>query len=131
MLAEARKLGTKLVVILNNDHWLRVKKGSIFMPDRERKELIAAIKGVDEVVLTSHRAGTKDMSICAALRMVKPDIFANGGDRFADNIPEVAVCRELGTKMVFRVGRGGKVQSSSWLLRNYSKKKSKKSRKAT
>lgn len=126
MFQKARALGDELVVILNNDYWLCQKKGVVFMSDRERKELLEAINGIDRVVLTSHGPSTRDMSVCDTLRKVKPDIFANGGDRFADNIPEVAVCRELGTKMVFRVGRGGKVQSSSWLLKKFVKGNEKK-----
>lgn len=118
---EARALGDELVVILNNDNWLRKKKIHPFMPDKERAEVIAAMKPVDRVVLTKHAKDPSDMSVCAELRVVRPDIFANGGDRKKNNIPEVAVCEEIGTKMVFNVGKGGKVQSSSWLLENYVK----------
>src|SRR3989344_5525039 len=91
------------------------------MHEKERKELLDQIKWVDRVVLTGHKPGTKDMSICNELRKIKPDIFANGGDRKLDNIPEVAVCREIGTKMIFNIGEGGKVQSSSWLLESFAK----------
>jgi len=56
------------------------------------------------------------------LLKIKPDIFANGGDRFADNIPEFKLCNDLGIKMVFNIGRGGKIRSSSELLKEYSKK---------
>jgi len=49
--------------------------------------------------------------------MIKPDIFAKGGDRTLDNIPEADICRKLGIKMVFNVG-GGKIQSSSDLIKN-------------
>lgn len=112
---EARALGDRLVVILNNDNWLQKKKGHVFMPERERVEVIAAIRWVDEVVLTAHGENPDDMSVCQALRDLRPDIFANGGDRTSDNIPEVPVCDEIGCQMVFAVGRGGKVQSSSWL----------------
>ncbi|HXV27025.1 MAG TPA: adenylyltransferase/cytidyltransferase family protein [Candidatus Paceibacterota bacterium] len=121
MFQEARALGTRLVVILNNDHWLRAKKGYVFMPGKERRELLSHIRWVDDVVMTSHRPGAADMSVCAELRKIKPDIFANGGDRKLGNIPEVAVCREQGTRMVFNIGRGGKVQSSSWLVGNHRK----------
>ena len=123
MMQEAKKLGHKLVVILNNDNWVQTKKGCVFMNQKERKELIESIGCVDEVVLTSHAKGTKDMSVCGTLKKVKPDIFANGGDRKFDNIPEVPVCKKLGCKMVFNLGKGGKVQSSSWLLTDYLKKK--------
>ncbi|MEK7062913.1 MAG: adenylyltransferase/cytidyltransferase family protein [Patescibacteria group bacterium] len=123
MMQEAKKLGHKLVVILNNDNWVQTKKGCVFMNQKERKELIESIGCVDEVVLTSHAKGTKDMSVCGTLKKVKPHIFANGGDRKFDNIPEVPVCKKLGCKMVFNLGKGGKVQSSSWLLTDYLKKK--------
>lgn len=120
MFNEAKKLGDKLVIILNNDNWLRKKKGAAFMPDHERKEVIEALASVDEVLLTSHSENPEDMSVCAELEKVKPDIFANGGDRKNENdIPESVVCRRYGIKMIFNVGRGGKVQSSSWLLNKY------------
>ncbi len=121
MFQEARKLGDKLVVILNNDNWLRKKKGFVFMSQDERAELIQHIKWVDDVVLTEHEPDTNDMSVCNELRKIRPHIFVNGGDRKLNNIPEVPVCEEIGCKMVFNVGRGGKVQSSSWLLNNYLK----------
>ena len=116
---EAKKLGDELVVILNNDHWLRSKKGFVFMPERERKELLEGIGCVNKVMLTKHKAGTKDLSVCRTLRELKPRVFANGGDRTRRNIPEIALCKKIGTKMIFGVGRGGKVQSSSRLLKKF------------
>jgi cytidyltransferase-like protein len=117
MFQDAKALGDELVVILNNDHWLRFKKGEPFMREEERKEIIEAIGCVDRVVLTRHEPGTADISVCHALREVKPHIFANGGDRKPDwdAVPEVAVCEELGIRMVYNIGRGGKVGSSSLL----------------
>ena len=121
MFNEARALGDKLVVILNNDNWLMMKKGFVFMPEAERKEVLKAFRAVDEVVLTKHKAGIKDMSICTMLEELRPDIFANGGDRKLDNIPEVATCAAIGCEMVFNVGYGGKVQSSSDLAKKIKK----------
>jgi D-beta-D-heptose 7-phosphate kinase/D-beta-D-heptose 1-phosphate adenosyltransferase len=119
---EAKRLGDTLIVVINNDNWLRLKKGSEFMPEHERKEIIEALSCVDEVIISSHVCGTPDMSVCEEIRKIKPDIFANGGDRFADNIPEFKVCNELGIEMVFNVGKGGKIRSSSLLLKEYSKR---------
>lgn len=119
MFQEAKALGDKLVVILNNDNWLRKKKGYVFMPQKERQEIILAIKSVDEVILTDHPKKINDMSVCQALKKIRPHIFVNGGDRKLDNIPEVAVCKALGCQMVFNIGKGGKIQSSSWLLAKY------------
>lgn len=121
MFNEAKKLGDRLVVILNNDHWIKKKKGAAFMPDYERKEVIEAIASVDEVILTSHSENTEDMSVCAELEKLCPNIFANGGDRKPDGVPvpEVSVCEKIGCKMIYNVGHGGKIQSSSWLLKRF------------
>lgn len=116
MFNEAKKMGRKLTVILNNDNWLLKKKGFVFMPQNERKEILESLKSIDEVVLTGHPKNPKDMSVCAELKKIRPDIFANGGDRTIKNIPEITVCEKIGCKMVFNVGRGGKIQSSSRLI---------------
>lgn len=117
---EAKKLGDKLVVILNNDNWLRKKKTHIFMRQKERKAILESINGIDQVVLTGHPRNTKDMSVSKEILKIKPDIFANGGDRKAEkDILETEACRKAGCKLVFNVGHGGKVQSSSWLLTKY------------
>ncbi len=115
----ARALGDELVVILNNDNWLRKKKVQIFMPESERKGIIAALRPVSRVMLTRHGPNPGDMSVCRELAALKPDIFANGGDRKRGNIPEVPLCESIGCKLVFNVGTGGKLQSSSWLLADY------------
>lgn len=130
MFEAARKMGDELVVILNNDNWLTAKKGYVFMPDKERKEVIEGFRAVDRVVLTSHKPNDTDRSVCRELEKNRPDIFANGGDRNRAEAnskssslnPEQKLCRRLGIKMVFNVGRGGKVQSSSWLLEKFSKR---------
>jgi D-beta-D-heptose 7-phosphate kinase/D-beta-D-heptose 1-phosphate adenosyltransferase len=126
MFNEAKKLGTKLIVILNNDNWLRKKKGQEFMSQKERKEIIESFRSVDEVYVTKHKPNPEDMSVCDALKKIRPDIFANGGDRHSDNVPEVAICKTINCKMVYNIGKGGKVQSSSWLLGRHNESKKKK-----
>ncbi|MDP3996227.1 MAG: adenylyltransferase/cytidyltransferase family protein, partial [bacterium] len=81
MFEEAKALGDKLVVILNNDNWLKIKKGYCFMNEKDRKEIIESFRAVDGVVITKHRRNPQDMSVCEALKTVRPDVFANGGDR--------------------------------------------------
>src|SRR3989344_8376514 len=95
MFQAAKALGDELVVILNNDNWLADKKEKPFMPGVEREEIIQAIKSVDRVVLTDHVSGDSDRSVCRALHAIKPDIFANGGDRHpeGDPVPEVELCK--------------------------------------
>ena len=119
MFARAKALGDELVVILNNDNWLIKKKGYAFMPEKERKEVIEGLRAVDRVVITKHKPNDEDTSVCRELRAIRPHIFANGGDRKLDNIPEVPVCEEIGCVMIFNIGKGGKIQSSSWLLKKH------------
>jgi len=121
---EAKALGDKLVVILNNDNWLMKKKKYTFMSAKERKEVLEAIRYVDEVIISKHKHDPEDMSVSEELRRLKPDIFANGGDRDAKNARDrnsslnrdLAVCHRYGIKMIYNVGEGGKIQSSSALV---------------
>ena len=133
LIKAARKLGDELIVILNNDNWLKDKKGFVFMSQKERKEILEAIYGVDRVIFTDHRPGEyfKDRSVCRSLKKIRPHIFANGGDRkpSGDPVPEVALCKELGIEMVYKVGHGGKIQSSSWLVGKVKESKSGKDKK--
>ncbi len=112
LFSEAKALGDKLIVILNNDEQVKQKGSVAFMSAEERAEVISSLRFVDEVVISID----KDRTVCRTLESVAPHIFANGGDReTAADIPETAVCERLNIEMVFNVG-GGKVQSSSWLI---------------
>ena len=117
---DARALGDKLVVILNDDEWLKRKKGYVFMPQEERKELLESIRYVDSVVIREPRAA---YDVCHMLEKLDVDIFATGGaDRSKEaEVPEAAVCKARGIRMVFNVGDVGKPQSSSWLVKNLAK----------
>lgn len=124
MFKEAKNLGDRLVVILNNDNWLIKKKGFKFMSEDQRKEIISSIKWVDDVVITKHPKNPEDMSVSAELAALKPDIMANGGDRNKKDsqnkssslYKDMMTCKKHGIKMVFNVGHGGKIESSSWLI---------------
>lgn len=117
-LEKAKKIGDKLVVIVNSDHQAELKKGKSFMPAAERCKIIAALRCVDHVV----ESIDKDRTVRETLRTMqpKPDYFCNGGDQDNSTIPEVEVCRELGIEL--RDGFGDKIQSSSWLLGTATKK---------
>lgn len=109
-LQRARALGDYLVVIVNSDLQRAIKNSKPFMDEQERMFIIGALGCVDEVFLSID----VDATVCRSLEAVSPDIFAKGGDRFAEEIPEAEVCRKLGIQMVD--GLGNKIQSSSWLL---------------
>jgi cytidyltransferase-like protein len=97
----AAKLGDKLVVILNSDEFLMKKKGFVFYPFEERKEILQSIKWVDEVVA----AVDHDQTVRQTLEVIKPDIFAKGPKASVmDHIPEAETCRKIGCKLVTNVG---------------------------
>ena len=110
MIREASNHGD-VVVIANSDEWLQRKKGYVFMPFEERQEILTSVKGVVDVV----KALDSDDTVCESLKSLTPDVFANGGDRKGDNVPEVALCNSLGIEMMWNCG-GGKIQSSSELV---------------
>jgi len=103
----AKSLGDKLIVIVNSDHQARLKKGKPFMKEADRLKIISSLKCVDEVFLSIDR----DKSQCDTLKKIKPDIFAKGGDRTSDEIPESKVCKEFNIKIID--GLGEKIRSSS------------------
>lgn len=100
-----------VLVILNSDAWLMRKKGYIFMPWHARAKILRALRNVRGVVEVNDDDGT----VCEALKCIKPDYFANGGDRTADNTPELKLCEELGITPLFNIG-GKKTASSSELV---------------
>ncbi|MDC6481155.1 adenylyltransferase/cytidyltransferase family protein [bacterium] len=114
---EAKKLGDKLVVGVNTDAWLKRKKGRPFMPGGERISIIKNLSMVDHCLLF----GDDDDSAIEAInnvRLLYPDahiIFANGGDRTSENIPEMEADVE---NISFKFGVGGEIKanSSSWIL---------------
>lgn len=123
-LNHADHLGEHLVIGLNSDAWLERKKGRAFMPWRERMCILDNLHMVDEVIAFDDCDGTA----CDAIRKVKekyPEaniIFANGGDRTANNIPEM-IFNDV--DFVFSVGGDDKKNSSSWILQEWKAPKTK------
>jgi cytidyltransferase-like protein len=113
----ARALGDRLVVGINSDEWLTRKKGRPFMPAAERRAIIENLRMVDRVI----EFNDDDNTAIDAIRVVRnfyirpgtKFIFANGGDRTANNIPEMVF-----DDVDFQFGVGGenKMNSSSWIL---------------
>jgi cytidyltransferase-like protein len=114
----AKQLGNLLVVGINSDEWLARKKGRSFMPANERKAIIENLYQVHKVI----EFDDTDNSAVDAIKKVKDMfprdqiIFANGGDRTPDNIPEMIVDN---VEFVFGVGGTNKANSSSWILNEW------------
>jgi cytidyltransferase-like protein len=118
----ARELGDMLVVGVNSDEWLSRKKGKPFLSLEERMAVVGELRSVDVLIVFDDSDGSAIDAIKKVLEMFPGDevIFANGGDRTLENIPEMAVESE---RLTFEFGVGGsdKKNSSSWILANYKK----------
>ena len=112
MIRDAGQHGN-VIVITNSDDWLFRKKGFVFMEFSQRVEILNAIKGVILVDSVDDSDGT----VCEAIRRLKPDFFANGGDRGRSNTPEQSVCEELGVELLWGIGGNQKLSSSSELVK--------------
>ena len=116
----AKKLGDLLVVGINSDSWLSRKKGAPFMPDQERNGIVKNLSMVDRTIFFNDRDGSAKEAI-RDLRALYPNdqiVFANGGDRTQENIPEMDIKDD---NLVFAFGVGGenKMNSSSWILQEW------------
>lgn len=115
----AKTHGDYLIVGINSDEWLIRKKGKPFMKYSERAAIVNNLKAVDEVMMFDDSDG----SACALLEKVKiryPNhqiVFANGGDRTKQNIPEMSV---TDVSFIFGIGGENKENSSSWILNEWS-----------
>lgn len=116
----AKKLGDLLIVGVNSDEWLTRKKGRNFMPMLERTSIIRNIKGVDFVIDFDDKDNTAKHAIWMVRQSYPQDqiIFANGGDRTSNNIPEMDAA-ETNIEFVFGVGGEDKKNSSSWILEEW------------
>jgi D-beta-D-heptose 7-phosphate kinase/D-beta-D-heptose 1-phosphate adenosyltransferase len=126
LIKQARLLGDMLIVGINSDEWLARKKGQAFMPWQERLAVLNNLKPVDEVYTFDDEDGTA----CHLLQQVQAHyptdriIFANGGDRTQDNIPEMSIS---GVEFAFGVGGADKANSSSWILQEWKAPKTERS----
>jgi D-beta-D-heptose 7-phosphate kinase/D-beta-D-heptose 1-phosphate adenosyltransferase len=120
LIREAKKLGDFLVVIVNNDEQVKIKGSIPFMPEKERIEIIKALKHADEVMLSIDKSEYQPESLKFIAEKYGGDLyFAKGGDRNFENLPECEkeICKKHNIKIINNVG-GEKVQSSSWLIKN-------------
>jgi cytidyltransferase-like protein len=117
----ARLLGSKLIVIVNNDLQVELKGSRPFMNEEDRLRIVQNIKGVDTAVLSIDKNSSVCQSVRAEFYKLQDNvffdrmIFANGGDRKKGGVPEDILEAELGITMAYNVG-GEKTQSSSELL---------------
>jgi glycerol-3-phosphate cytidylyltransferase/D-beta-D-heptose 7-phosphate kinase/D-beta-D-heptose 1-phosphate adenosyltransferase len=115
MIEAAAALGEKLIVIVNNNAQQEMKKGQVILDEKDRLRIVLALKVVDDAII----AVDEDRTVSASLAKVAgmyPDhelIFANGGDRKPEFVPEAEVCEEHGIRLEFGVGGDNKADSST------------------
>lgn len=109
----------KVICILNNDDFLTKKKGRPFMDMANRYAVLNSIKYIDTVIASID----EDNTVCETLKLIKEInpkekiVFAKGGDRTKDEIPEAKTCEELGIEIID--GLGEKIESSSSILSRF------------
>ena len=116
-------LNGMVVAGLNSDEWLIRKKGKFFMPFVERKEILESIRYIDLV----KSFDDSDDTACSLINKINNEysenyniFFGNGGDRTNQTTPEIKFCNDNNIDLIWGLG-GGKIQSSSELLKNWYK----------
>jgi len=115
----AKKLGEKLVVAVNSDAWLTRKKGRPFMPVLERMNIIQNLYMVDDTIIDYDDSDGSSIDAIRKCKELYPNcqiVFANGGDRTKQNIPEMVFDD---VEFVFGIGGEDKANSSSWILEEW------------
>ena len=125
-LRSAKSHGDKLVVGLNSDDWLRRKKGREFMSWDERASIVSSLAMVDDVIAFNDSDDSASRAIFKVLATLDAGasrdtlVFVNGGDRDASNIPEEKIYSGSSpVKFVYGVGGEDKINSSSWILKEW------------
>jgi D-glycero-beta-D-manno-heptose 1-phosphate adenylyltransferase len=82
----------RLIVAVNDDRSVAGLKGEgrPILPASERAELVAALRGVDYVVVFG------EATVERLLRLVKPDVHCKGTDYTVDTVPERGVVAGYG-----------------------------------
>ncbi len=114
-LEKARKLGSRLIVIVNNDTQAFKKKGYVFMPQEDRVQIVRSLRCVSDAFISVDEDESVRLSITRARRKYGAIYaFAKGGDRYAREIPEAQICKDYGIRIID--GLGDKLRSSSALV---------------
>lgn len=88
----AAREADRLIVAVNNDASVRLLKGPErpVLPAPDRAELVAALRGVDYVVIFG------DQDVNRLLTALKPDVHCKGTDYTVDTVPERDTVRAYG-----------------------------------
>ncbi|MEP6922902.1 MAG: adenylyltransferase/cytidyltransferase family protein [Pyrinomonadaceae bacterium] len=95
-LEAAKKFGDILIVGINSDEQVQKLKGvnRPFQPERERAEIIAALRAVDFVTIFP------EPTVEDLIRAIRPDFHAKGTDYTVESVPERDIVHECGGQVV-------------------------------
>ena len=81
----------RLIVAVNDDRSVRSLKGPgrPILPAADRAELVAALRGVDYVVIFG------DPDVSRLLSVLRPDVHCKGTDYTVDSVPERDIVRSV------------------------------------
>ena len=96
---KAKEYGDRLIVSVTSDRWVLKGLGRPIFSESQRMEMIAALKFVDNVILSDHENGVYVISI------VRPSVYAKGpdylnGDKTGNLDKERAAVEAVGGRLV-------------------------------
>lgn len=116
MIEAAAALGDRLIVIVNNNDQQMAKKGKVIIDEQDRLRLVLALRAVDDALI----AVDDDRTVRQSLKLIAEKhgseydlVFANGGDRKPEFVPEAETCEAYGIDLRFGIGGDNKADSSS------------------
>lgn len=115
MIEGAAAIADKVFVIVNNNDQQIIKKGKVIIDEADRLRVVLAIGAVDHAIVAIDDDRTVSASLAHLAEAFSDHhlVFANGGDRIPDFVPEAATCEKYGIELVFGVGGNEKADSSS------------------
>jgi D-beta-D-heptose 7-phosphate kinase/D-beta-D-heptose 1-phosphate adenosyltransferase len=99
-LRKAKELGDVLIVGLNTDESIRRIKGKSRPVNSlaDRLQVLAGLSSVDHIAPFGDESDDTPMGL---INIVRPDIFAKGGDYLNKELPEASTVEACGGKIVF------------------------------
>ncbi|MBT1703817.1 D-glycero-beta-D-manno-heptose 1-phosphate adenylyltransferase [Chryseosolibacter indicus] len=96
----AKELGDVLIVGVNTDESIKRLKGESrpINPLLDRLQVLAGLASIDYVVAFGNE---KDDTPIEVIKVVKPNIFAKGGDYTKEKLPEASTVEQFGGQIVF------------------------------
>lgn len=116
---EAKKLGDRLIVVVNNDFQASLKKIKAFYNENMRFDIINNLKSVDKVYLSIDKGRDIGQTIRSISEIENIDVFAKSSD--CTQVPEAeqSACDDCGIEIQYKIGDGIDIHSSDLILNEF------------